>query len=188
MHQQPIKSAIRGQTPQQPYTTPQNQYYLQMNISLVPPSQQTQPQPQYSDQSYGNSQFSNPVNNFHRVNNYHSPVLGNPTPPLTPASNMTYMSPTADMKSSYSEPFKQHMPNQPTTPVSSTTYIPPTEMKPTFNDFKSHMPQNQPLTPVSNTNTYMTATSDMKPHLPNQRMCFTVLLSCSVFIAPLCCF
>ena len=101
--QQPMKPNIRSQAPQ--YA---NQYYGGQGgcgggqINNVVGHQHNPSQPQY-DQNYGNSQYSHP-NNFHRaINNYqHSPIPGNPTPPLTPASNMPpYLSPSAEIKPSF---------------------------------------------------------------------------------------
>lgn len=111
--QQSMKPNMRGQNSQYSSVPHQNQYYgqNQMNNSSVP-SSHPNAQSQY-DQSYGNSQYP-AANNFHRgMNNYqHSPIPGNPTPPLTPASNMPpYLSPSTDVKPSYSD-IKPRMPTQ----------------------------------------------------------------------------
>jgi hypothetical protein len=124
--QQPMKPSMRGQAPQYP----PNQYYGQMggqvggqvvgqgggqmshqvaHPSQGPhnPSQGPHNPSQYDPQSYGSGQYTTHPNNFHRaINNYqHSPIPGNPTPPLTPASNMPpYLSPNADIKPSFVGP------------------------------------------------------------------------------------
>ncbi len=111
--QQPIKPNMRGQTPQYSSVAHPNQYYVQqggggqMNTAMPPshPVHHHNPSQSQYDQNYGNSQYSH-ANNFHRgMNNYqHSPIPGNPTPPLTPASNMPpYLSPNADIKPSFAD-------------------------------------------------------------------------------------
>lgn len=113
---QTIKPNIRGQTPQ--YPPHHNQYYGQgqMNNSSVGSSHGVHPSASQYEQNFVNSQYphSNHANNFHRgMNNYqHSPIPGNPTPPLTPASNMPpYLSPNTDVKPSFAD-VKPRLPHQ----------------------------------------------------------------------------
>lgn len=83
---------MRQTTP--PYTTSTNQsgqYFGQF------PPHQTTAAPQY-----GTTQFQQDVGL--RGSYQHSPIPGNPTPPLTPATSMPpYISPNADIKPSFNE-------------------------------------------------------------------------------------
>lgn len=83
---------MRQTTP--PYTTSgsqSNQYFGQF------PPHQSSGGPQY-----GGSQFQQDVGM--RGSYQHSPIPGNPTPPLTPATSMPpYISPNADIKPNFNE-------------------------------------------------------------------------------------
>lgn len=69
----------------------------------TPPQYVTTPTAQYS--SAPANQFQQDVNNMRNNMSYqHSPIPGNPTPPLTPASSMPpYISPNSDVKTNFSE-------------------------------------------------------------------------------------
>lgn len=76
-----------------------------------PPHHQTGGTPQYGNAAgaaqYGTagSQFQQDVNSMRNNISYqHSPIPGNPTPPLTPASSMPpYISPNPDVKPNFAE-------------------------------------------------------------------------------------
>ena len=81
-----------------------NQYFNPMSS---PPNPQFMPQggpvPTNMGQYPGNNQFvqspDSSMNVRQGMNYQHSPIPGNPTPPLTPAANMPpYVSPNADVK------------------------------------------------------------------------------------------
>uniref|UniRef100_A0A182WJM6 SP-RING-type domain-containing protein n=1 Tax=Anopheles minimus TaxID=112268 RepID=A0A182WJM6_9DIPT len=84
----PLMGHQQHQQQQQPHH-PQHQQHQQQQA-------QQQQQQQYYNTGYQNMQGYQPDI---RMNFQHSPVPGNPTPPLTPASSMTpYISPNPDVK------------------------------------------------------------------------------------------
>ncbi|XP_022250299.1 zinc finger MIZ domain-containing protein 1-like isoform X2 [Limulus polyphemus] len=92
--QQQMRPSIRPQA--SPYAPQQEQYYPQNHMNGVP--QQTQ-----YEQQYNGNQYMTPQNFQRNMSYQHSPIPGNPTPPLTPASSMPpYISPNSgDIKPSY---------------------------------------------------------------------------------------
>ncbi|XP_022240944.1 zinc finger MIZ domain-containing protein 1-like isoform X1 [Limulus polyphemus] len=90
--QQQMRQSMRPQAPA--YTPQQEHYYTQNHMNGVP--QQT---------PYGNH-YVGPQSFQRNINYQHSPIPGNPTPPLTPASNSIppYISPNSgDIKPSYQD-------------------------------------------------------------------------------------
>lgn len=94
---------MRQTTP--PYTTSSNQSQQYFNVGGQFPPHQSASGPQYPG-----SQFSQDVSGVGmrggNMGSYqHSPIPGNPTPPLTPANSMPvgYISPNPDVKPNFNE-------------------------------------------------------------------------------------
>lgn len=74
--------------------------YGQMTSKQLPPNQTMQNHRQNSNGNSGNNCPNGTMNTYHQ----HSPIPGNPTPPLTPASNISpYLSPENKVKPELSD-------------------------------------------------------------------------------------
>lgn len=106
---------LRQSTP--PYTN-QSQYFQNQFVGTVPnqSGQYNMNQQQVTGQYNTNQQFQQDVQMRNNMNYQHSPIPGNPTPPLTPASSMPpYISPNPDVKPNFND-LKPPMPSQQTMP------------------------------------------------------------------------
>lgn len=104
-HQGGVPIPMQGQPYGRPTQGPINPYGR--NPAIMPTQRQNTPPynnsaASHSQQYYGNAPGYQQIQGFQpdgRMNYQHSPVPGNPTPPLTPASSMTpYISPNPDIK------------------------------------------------------------------------------------------
>lgn len=106
----PNNRVMRQATP--PYTNP-GQYFPNGSMNQFPANNSGQYNMNSSGSQYNsNSQFQQDVALRSSMNYQHSPIPGNPTPPLTPASSMPpYISPNPDVKPNFNE-MKPLLPNQ----------------------------------------------------------------------------
>ncbi|XP_074647800.1 zinc finger MIZ domain-containing protein 1-like isoform X2 [Tubulanus polymorphus] len=116
--QQPLPSPTYGPGPGQPNRPPGPPGYggapnPYMNQGQFPPRQ---PGPAYNQPNYQNNMngMPNSMNmNMNNMNYQHSPIPGNPTPPMTPSSGMPpYMSPGPDIKPNFQD-IKPNVGNMP---------------------------------------------------------------------------
>ena len=97
---------------QHPHPHPQQQQHPQ-------PQQQQHPHPQQQQQPPVFQQFQQEISQ-RSVNYQHSPIPGNPTPPLTPASSLPpYISPNQDVKPNLVSDLKPSPDMKPPLPVQS---------------------------------------------------------------------
>lgn len=100
----PVRNAgtLRQATP--PYTT-QGQYFPNGSMNQFHSNNSGQYISSVNGGQYGNTnQFQQDVGLRNSMNYQHSPIPGNPTPPLTPATSMPpYISPNPDVKPNFNE-------------------------------------------------------------------------------------
>lgn len=101
----PVRNAGALRQPTPPYTTPQGQYFTNSPVNQFHTGGTGQYMVGATNGQYANgNQFQQDVGMRNSMSYQHSPIPGNPTPPLTPATSMPpYISPNPDVKPNFNE-------------------------------------------------------------------------------------
>lgn len=101
----PVRNAGALRQPTPPYTTTQGQYFANSPVNQFHSGSTGQYMVGTTNGQYANgNQFQQDVGMRSSMNYQHSPIPGNPTPPLTPATSMPpYISPNPDVKPNFSD-------------------------------------------------------------------------------------
>lgn len=101
----PVRNAGALRQPTPPYTTTQGQYFPNGSMNQFHSGNSGQYMVGTTNGQYANgNQFQQDVGMRSNMNYQHSPIPGNPTPPLTPATSMPpYISPNPDVKPNFND-------------------------------------------------------------------------------------
>lgn len=101
----PVRNAGTLRQPTPPYTNTQGQYFSNSPVNQFHSGNSGQYMVGTTNGQYANgNQFQQDVGMRSNMNYQHSPIPGNPTPPLTPATSMPpYISPNPDVKPNFND-------------------------------------------------------------------------------------